>query len=272
MSKSGSDYVRELHPSTGRTYCNDGSVFNVADFARDALTSVWRGYKPGAMPFSSQGEVNITGAVTNYPLWPGGATLPTPLPSGRQLTVVSTSADDAAGGDGAREIIIEYLDNGLHPRQTTVALNGQTPVLTPATDIRWIQVVLVSAVGPTALAVGTITMSYGGTNYAVILPGYLSQTSSFRMVPADYRAFITNVLLSSVSTTADSWGIIRTAVVYNGILIPTGAIGTQNNNFQIQLAIGSRVLLPGMILGLTVTTNKSLIATGEFVGWIEPYV
>lgn len=267
------DYLRLQQPQTGRLIAEDGELINLAESIRRSPLGIWRSEYPGAGPFNSHGECEVTGAVANHPIWPGAASLPDPLPSGVAMDIVSTDAADSAAGAGARLIYIEYLDNGLNPRVTLVPTNGLTPVTTTVEDIRWIQTMIVVSADPagTRAAVGNITASYDGTTYATILATNLDQASSFRMVPSGYKAYVSNVLLSSISTTADAKALIRTVIWNDGLLIPSSGVGAQNNSFTIQLVTGSHALLPGMILGLSVTSNKSLTATGAFIGWIEPY-
>lgn len=273
MSKTPEDYLRLQQPNTGRMFAEDGTVVNQAESIRRNLLGIWRSEYPGAGPFNSHGEREVTGEVYNNALWAGAATLPDPLSSGVAMSIVSTNAADAAAGAGARLIYIEYLNNSLRPAVTVVPTNGLTPVLTPAEDIRWIQNMLVvgADLTGTRAAVGTITASYGGVVYATIPAKNLDTASSFRMVPNGYKAYVSNVLLSSISTTADAKALIRTVIWNDGLLIPSSGIGVQNNSFTIQLVTGSHALLPGMILGLSVTSNKSLTATGSFIGWVEPY-
>ena len=274
MSTTNQDRVRLTPPATGRLLAENGAIVNQADRMRQDMLGVWRGEFPGATYFGADGECTTTGAVTNRPLWPGGSVLPDTLSVGKSMSVVSTSVEDAPAGTGARVVYIDYLDNALSPRTTTIALNGLTPVLTSVSDIRWIQnAVVISAdlsPGSPRTAVGNISFTHGGTAYAIIPANTVVQASSFRMVPRGYTVNIRGFLLSSTSSTADAKALIRTVVRSNDLLIPGGSVGTQNGGIAASLDIGYP-LLPGTILGLAFDGNKALTATGTVVGWMEPY-
>jgi len=183
------------------------------------------------------------------------------------MSLASTSANDTAGGAGAQEVTVEYLDDALITRTEVLALSGLTPVDTVATDIRWVQTLTVTS-GANTGAVGTISLTHAGTTYALIKPGFLDQTSSFRMVPAGHTGYVSNVLMSSVSLTADAYAVIRTVVYSGGLLLPRNAQAVQNGSWSIGVEIGNPIPA-GALLGLTVTCNKAVTATGSFIGWVE---
>lgn len=65
-----------------------------------------------------------------------------------QRSIVSGSANDAAAGTGARTVQIVYYDNAMDgPFTETVTLNGTTAVNTVATDIRFIERMVVLTAG-----------------------------------------------------------------------------------------------------------------------------
>lgn len=272
MSKTGQDYVREQQPGNGRMFTSGGDIVSHGDYlARDPI-SLWRGLYKGALNMSTHGEKAVIGAGNNVPLWPLD-TFPDPLEIGKQMSLVSTSPEDKIGGTGAHRVLITYLDHLLDQQDELIYTNGITPVLTKATDVRWIQNVLIIEADLTAgsprAAVGDLTLTAGGVTYGVVLATYLNQTSSFRMVPRGYYGYVDEVLMSSVSITADARALIRTVVYSNGLLLPRNAVGVQNSAWSIHVTTGSR-LPPGTLLGMTVTCNKALTATGSFIGRLEP--
>ena len=102
---------------------------------------------------------------TQQELTNGGATLhdirvlPT---SPAVVSLVSTSAEDGAGtATGALAVLVKYLDENFERQQEVVTLNGLTPATTTGTAMR-IEQCLVTAVGSTGAAVGTISISIGG--------------------------------------------------------------------------------------------------------------
>jgi hypothetical protein len=272
MSKTGADYAREQQPGPGKAFTSSGDVFDWTDNLLHEPRNLWRGKYPGAYNVATHGEKVVTGAAANLPLWPLD-TFPDPLDVGAQMSVVSSSAQDSPTGTGARLMLMTYLDDHLDQYTEVVALNGTTPVLTQATNIRWVQDLLILAADTTAgsprATVGTITVAHGGVTYGVISAGYLDQTTSFLMIPRGYYGYVDEVFLSSTSTNADASAIIRTVVYGNGLLLPRNAVGLQNNAWAISVTTGSR-LPPGTLLGMSVTCAKSLTATGSFIGRLEP--
>jgi hypothetical protein len=78
-----------------------------------------------------------------------------------QRSLVSTSANDTAAGTGARTILINYLNNSMVLKQDTVILNGLTAVNTNATDIQFIESMVVASCGTDVTNDGVISMMTG---------------------------------------------------------------------------------------------------------------
>lgn len=79
-----------------------------------------------------------------------------------QRSIVSTSANDTALGTGARQVAITYMDTACTARFTeVVTLNGLTPVNTVATDIHYIESIVVVSVGSGGYNAGTINLYTG---------------------------------------------------------------------------------------------------------------
>ncbi|MCK5612904.1 hypothetical protein KAR91_64115, partial [Candidatus Pacearchaeota archaeon] len=113
--------------------------------------------------FSSYGELTVGGAVTNHLVWPDGPELNVPDVAGVQMTFVSdNAADDKDAGAGAQSIEIHYLDGNLDQQTEQVFLEGLTPVLTIATDIRFINEMHIQTFGATQQTAGIITAKNAG--------------------------------------------------------------------------------------------------------------
>jgi hypothetical protein len=81
---------------------------------------------------------------------------------GAQRSIVSTNANDTAGGTGARKVRITYFDPALLAMAIDdVPLNGLTPVNTGAFDICFIEKMEVIEVGSAGRNLGTITLKTG---------------------------------------------------------------------------------------------------------------
>ena len=144
----------------------------------------------GAAPFYSIGErAGVAVTATGDDIWRGTATT-IPIPdqtNGEQMTVVSTSANDAAAGTGVRSIHIAYLDANWNEMTEIVTLNGTSAVDTVATGIKFVNHIHTATAGSGALAAGVIKIYKKGdasTVYNLIdIGGNMSLTVS-RMIPA----------------------------------------------------------------------------------------
>lgn len=134
-------------------------------------------------------------------IWPGTATtIPIPADAGEQMSLVSTSAQDAPVGTGVSQVEVQYLDNNGNPATETVTMNGITAVDTNATNIRFVQYIHTMAAGSSLLAVGTITIFKKGspaTIYNEIIPNTNMSLSTARMVPAGKVLLLLNFQSSS---------------------------------------------------------------------------
>lgn len=81
------------------------------------------------------------------------------IASARQLSFVSTSAQDSIAGTGARMLLLIYFDSTHTLNFEIIVMNGVTPVNSVATDITKIQSIYVTAVGSLTYAAGDITVS-----------------------------------------------------------------------------------------------------------------
>ncbi len=116
--------------------------------------------------------------------------------SNAQRSLVSSSADDASAGTGARTVKITYYDQTmLGPFTETVTMNGVTPVDTVASDICFIEKMETITVGSQLGNVGTITLKDttggGGATIGTIAAGdgvtywchhYVGTNKVFRLV------------------------------------------------------------------------------------------
>lgn len=85
-----------------------------------------------------------------------------------QRSIVSSSASDtSAAGTGARSVTITYLDSNMVRKTDTVSTSGTAVVPTNATDIQFVESMVVATTGSGATNAGTITMgttAAGGSN------------------------------------------------------------------------------------------------------------
>jgi len=239
---------------------------------REAIAHV---YSPGEYPLNSFGERTTTGAETNFPVWPDGA-FNIPAITGVQMSFVSTSANDTAAGSNIRSLEMHYLDANLVEMEETIILNGLTPVLSVATDVRFIQCLHINTFGTIPNAAGTITATNAAIVYSQIAIGEVRCTSSFRMVPSGKKLFIDALIGSSVSGAAAARTVIKMVTTrldnhsyqFPLILIPIASIGVQDT--AVTLAMPSQgAFVAGDIVGFVHTSDKACTVSASFFGRLE---
>lgn len=233
-----------------------------------------RGRVPGSQPFSGFGKRVTAGAETNV-LWPNGA-YAFPPPAGVQMSLVSTSASDGVAGTGIRSVEMHYLDANLAERSEVVTLNGTTPVLTVATNIRFIQCLHINTFGSGKAAAGNITVSNGGVTYAYIAMGDVRCSSSVRMVPAGKRLIVESFFGGSVSGSAAASTIVYMSTpnfaghdyIADAVFIPLASGAFQDNSAGLAVKC-PLVFTAGQAVGMTFVTDKAATIVGTWFGWLE---
>jgi hypothetical protein len=242
-----------------------------------------RGRVEGAQPVGVTGTLTTTGAVTEIMVWPGSTVKdPSVAPvGGVRMTLVSTSAQDSAAGTGIRTLRFNYLDADLNPQSEIVTLNGTTPVLTVATNVRWVGDLTGLTFGSHKHAVGDITVTNSGTRYKLLdLEARATRSTAFR-VPAGKRLIVHSLFAGSSSDTLRAKAQISlvASVIRNldgtvdrfedaGLLFRQGTLEAQDNTTA--LADGALAAFPaGSILGFRVTTDRAATVSAGFYGWLE---
>lgn len=129
-------------------------------------------------------------------IW-GGSGLYTgfPVSTVEALSVVSTSASDAAAGVGARTVLVVGLDTNWVEQEETITLNGLTPVV-GLLLFRRVNFVYVITAGSNTSNVGTITITHSTTTanvFTSIEPTSNIAHSSAYTVPAGKTAFMQQI-------------------------------------------------------------------------------
>ena len=132
--------------------------------------------------------------------------------SNAQRSVASSSANDTSAGTGARQVTIYYLDStGAGPFEEVVTLNGTTYVDTTATDICFINRMVVTSAGSTLTNAGTITLKAatvgGGATIGTITAGDKQTMWAHHYVPTGKVANVTGIACSHNGTTVGSGGV-----------------------------------------------------------------
>jgi len=234
-----------------------------------------RGKVPGAYPFGGYGERVASAGETNRVIWPNGI-FTLPVSTGVQMSIVSTSVNDDLTGTHARKLELHYIDATGDELSEFIELDGTTPVLTSATDIKFINCLHIHEVGDNSFADGTITASNGGVDYAEISAGNVRCTSSMRMIPTGKDCYVAGAVGGSVSGTAAAKVIIKVVAseldahqyIDPLILIPYGGVAVQDvseaYNFPVPLRFSA-----GSVVGMLLTTDKAATVTGSWFGWLE---
>lgn len=225
-----------------------------------------RGNVPGSYPYSAFGEFISDGAVTDGVVWETGMPTTFTVPNSIQLTLVSTSASDTG------DIGIRYLDGDLIERTETVTMTGTTPVTTVTTDIRAIN----NAYSKNGPLVGNVTMTSGGTTYALIPAGDVQFNTSLQRVPAGKRLMITSIYAGSASSTADAKAVVKLETSFingdsfaeQGWFHPLGGVALQNNSATFP-DFGPFPISAGEWVGFTFKCDKAVDVSAGFFGWME---
>lgn len=240
------------------------------------LAEVARGRVSGSMPIGAYGKRVAIGAEQGRVIWPNGTF--TLLPEiGAQLTIVSTDAEDGAVGlTGALVVEMHYLDANLEPQIETITMTGLTPILTDATDIRFVQCMHLTDVGSVGAAVGTITAKLTTITHSIIDTGEVRCTSSARMIPANKRVLITGAAAGAVSGTAAAGvtvNIVASELDIHQyldplILIPHAGIAVQDTSTTMSFDM-PLVFSAGTVVAMTMTTDKAAITSASWFGILE---
>ncbi len=130
---------------------------------------------------------NLTAASTNEVLLcPRGYT---EQASAANRYLVSTSAQDAAGGSGLKKVRVDYLTSAYELKSEDVSLNGTNAVAMAASDVRFIErfygIEGSYAVGAVKLLVGS-----GGAEFCGIGPGTTNAFLCHHYVPAGKSGWV----------------------------------------------------------------------------------
>ena len=116
--------------------------------------------------------------------------LPRPDSAGEQMSVVSESVNDTALGSGTRSVMVHYLDSAGVDRETTVIMDGTTPVLLTPSDVRFINDFHVQSSGEGLVTDGHVKLyrtSDSGRVYSMINSGGNKSMVPTFMVPTGHQ-------------------------------------------------------------------------------------
>lgn len=251
------------------------SISSPTPISQDFQIAISRGQIPGSELFEGFGARIASGAVTNGIIWPNGSFY-IPAASGVQPQIVSTSAQDGVGGTGLLTVEIHYLDNNLIQRHETITMNGITPVVMVATNVRFIQDTHGLTAGSGKAAAGIITTSFSGNAMSIIDVGFIRARSTARMVPSGKVAFVNEIVGGSTSGTSAASGRIEimatqldtNTTTASGLFYAYGSLSVQDNSATAKMYPPLK-FTEGVIIAMAFTIDKAATVTGSWFGWIE---
>ncbi len=252
---------------------------NVGVVAQDYLQSIAEGDVPGHSLWSllAQAPSAPASQITVVP-WNAAYVFPA---AAQQMRVVSTSAQDGAGGTGIRTLRIFYLKSDYTPATTDVTLNGVTPVDTTPTDLFRINRVVGLTYGTTSAAVGTITLTNlaGAVTYSQISALMTRDRSGVYTVPLGKTVYITTarVGITKSSTTGNAatftlrtnWDSDLGQLTAGLVFAARAEVNHMDGSFDSGFA--SPLVVPATTdLKIDVTAAQaSSFCTAALRGWIE---
>jgi hypothetical protein len=190
----------------------------------DYFLEVAKGNVTGHTFMTAMGERESMGTTASgEDIWRGTATsIPTPADAGVQMDVVSTSAEDGAGGStGVLTLSVHYLDAVGDEQEEIVTMNGTTPVPLNAANVRFVNDIHALTVGSNGVAVGVIDIYLQGsatTIYNMIDAGGNQSLVPHRMVPRAKTLYLQHWHATEAQNKRVALRIRSTD--HNGVLIP----------------------------------------------------
>lgn len=185
----------------------------------DALAIGW-GNVPGVERITAFGNnPDVDSGAVPADIWSGTGLYPW-MTAATSLEIVSSSANDAAAGTGARTVRIIGLDANYAEISSTVTLNGITPVAIPIQFFRINRADVMTA-GTGQVNAGTLTIrnAGAGTTRALIEIGYGITRQSQYTVPAGKTLQIVTYINSITNPTSTrdatliTWARLSTGVI-----------------------------------------------------------
>ena len=233
-------------------YVHADSVTGTSDHDTSYHIDIAKGNIGGTSVVHKYGR-NTVLASSMLPVWDGGATDLT-LPSTEAvMTCVSTSDEDAAGGDGASKITLQGLDDDYNLVSQELTLTGTTPLNTTVKFMRLYRM-FVSGLGSGSVFddtnEGIIDCDHGTDLMARIVAGAGQTLMAVWTTSANTKSYLTNFsasILPGTGTTAKTVAISLHFVGSDGInrvkhtegLMTTGSSHV-THNFPVPLQIAEK--------------------------------
>lgn len=165
-------------------------------------------------------HINIIGynpsvSTTASPVWSGGATAYVQLTTGAALEVVSSSANDAAAGTGARTVRVDGVDGSYVPFSEIITMNGVTPVPLVNTSAIAINKTVILTAGSGLVNAGNIDVRAVSGSAVKSRIQALAESSGrsadfIYTIPASMYALVKRIQVYARSSTGDIWVYLKT--------------------------------------------------------------
>ena len=173
-------------------------------------------------------------------IWTAGGTYTGfPLTGADTFTLVSDSAEDAAGGTGARTTRVFYLDANFNmfddngqPLYFDITMAGLTPVVTTVTGTRVYRVRALTT-GSANTSVGNITVkatTIPTDVFAVMPPGGASQLTNFT-IPLGYMGYLLRYSATMLDNTANECRVAIRQSDSLGTILIRREVGVSTDTF-----------------------------------------
>lgn len=235
-----------------------------------------RGNTKNTELFGAFGEVVLAGPATNQMVWPGPTARQPYSSIGVAVTIQSDSANDTLAGTGIQRVQCHYIDVDGYEQNTTLDMNGVTPVAFPE-NIKFIQCVHADLIGTGLVAAGNITVTSGATVYSYVKAGDTRCTSASRYVPTSKRLIIREMVGGAISGTSAAQvklALVATQIATHIYTDNTNIIYIRHNQVAMQDTSESlsNLYLPfdqGVIVSMMCSSDKAATVTASWGGWIE---
>lgn len=198
-----------------------------------------------------------------------------------QMEVVSSSADDAAAGTGARTVCIDYLTGTFEPKQEIVTLNGVAAVPTVATDMYRINRIWVVTAGTGNVSAGNINIRNLADTpiYSQIPAGFTRARNAMYAVPAGVALYVTQLTYSCGNSQGGRFCRFSLRANYNdctgestgSIFYPYSEIGIQDGPFTITYDVPMK-FIAGTDIKVSAqgdAANADALCSVQYRGWLE---
>jgi len=225
----------------------------------------------GFNPDVDAGEEEIWAVGGSY-VWPTAE---------MRMEIVSSSADDAAEGTGARTVRIRYLTSAFVEKSEDITLTGVTPVPTVAADIYRVNWFRVLTAGSGGKAAGNLDLRHLSDTpiYSRIPTGLTRARNAMYTVPAGKILFITQLTYSTGNSQGGRFCRFSLRSNYEdlsntltgNVFYPYSEIGVQDGAFTITYDLPMKFVAGAdiKVSAMGDATNADALCSVQYRGWLE---